>query len=102
MTPARRLALGLCGALWGALCGCAADYAARPPPAYRGEGRFPVETVRPDAIGAACSDRRSTGCYRFGRVILPNPCDWPGNEAFAQLACHEAAHARGWPADHPR
>jgi hypothetical protein len=38
------------------------------------------------------------GCYREGVVVLPDPCVFP-DEIFAQIACHEVAHRRGW--EHP-
>jgi hypothetical protein len=39
------------------------------------------------------------GCSRDGITYLPDPCAYP-EESFALTACHEAAHANGWPKDH--
>lgn len=33
-------------------------------------------------------------------IVLPNPCPLGDVEFFAKLACHEIAHARGWPGIH--
>lgn len=40
-------------------------------------------------------------CIRHNGVIyLPDPCAYGAREQFARLACHEAAHTSGWPAEH--
>ena len=39
-------------------------------------------------------------CVRHGVTFLPDPCAYGERETFARLACHEAAHVRGWPATH--
>lgn len=29
-------------------------------------------------------------------IVMPNPCNWPLGEAYAELMCHELGHINGW------
>lgn len=74
-----------------------------PPPDYRGEGVFLVRIVPRAAIERECAGAPTTwltdrvfGCTRGIVIIMPNPCEWPGQDPYAQLFCHEKGHALGW------
>jgi hypothetical protein len=34
-------------------------------------------------------------------IVVKNPCPYTYVDAYARLICHEIAHARLWPGDHP-
>jgi hypothetical protein len=102
-------ALALCGMVASCLAGCAeGSFVDAPPSQFRGPGFYAVRTVPTAQIATACAgvstvgERQGVvvGCAKGSVVILPNPCEW--SDAYAQLACHEQAHAaRGWANDHP-
>lgn len=89
--------LATCLPFW-TVISCASTYAPRPPDQYTGNKVLTVETVPVPTI--PCRTPTSTSCYTLGRIILPNPCDWPA-ESYAQMFCHEKGHALGWPTTHP-
>lgn len=41
------------------------------------------------------------GCAKGATVILPNPCAWPNESDYRDIACHELGHRNGWPPNHP-
>ena len=69
-----------------------------PPPEYRGDGHALVEFVPRSDMTALCDKLGVTGearieaCSRPGEIVLPNPCAWPVQESYAELACHELGH----------
>lgn len=75
-----------------------------PPMQYRGDTSFTVVTRSQDATTAYCREWGSRpdayACDVEGVVNMPNPCQWGGNDAYAQLLCHESGHHLGWPASH--
>ncbi len=74
----------------------------RPPKAHRANHIMVVKTIHYAKIEQFCAlktGRPKLACADIGGTVwLPNPCDYKGY--YAQLACHEFAHAQGWPADH--
>jgi hypothetical protein len=101
------LALALCGLC--AITPAHADFVKRPPARYRdNQPGVHIVQVPTGEIAALCgqiasrgekTDRTVVGCEKDGVVFLPNACEW--QDPYAQLVCHETAHAGGWPADHP-
>ena len=82
----------------------------QPPAKYRGDGLVAVEFVDPDKIPALCvagtnidlgANKVITACVKGAFMYLPNPCTWPNDSDYRQIACHELGHRNGWPANHP-
>lgn len=104
----RRKAVVLAAGL-GFLCGGAGLVSdARPPERFQGNTTVVLVTV--DDPDATC--RAMVGpdypkgvvieaCHRLGVIYMPNPCRFEG-EAWADMACHEAAHSLGWSGQHER
>lgn len=69
-----------------------------------------IAFVHPDLIAARCSERGkdmttwssldSVACQGDGWMMIVNPCLSDEESWFVAAACHELAHANGWPADH--
>lgn len=95
------LAIALAGC-----AGCAGEFVQRPPARYQHDATVIVRLHPANDIARDCAELGAVhrgsvvGCFAGLGVQLPNPCEWP--DPFAQLFCHELAHANGWPADHPR
>ena len=90
------------------LSGCTtARYAAEPPARFQKPATFIVMTT--PYVEEACQTQGwhlpanylYRACTKNGVVTIPNPCTWAPGDSYAELLCHEAAHAQGWPADHP-
>lgn len=76
-----------------------------PPHRYRGANTVLVEFLPPHAVPRRCAERgaaNAIACGNADALTLPNPCGMPGAGSFADLACHELAHANGWPPSHPK
>lgn len=78
-----------------------------PPDRYRqGDVKLDVEFVSKEEANRRCAGgvpvcgRVFYACVQGGKLIAPNPCDYPLDQSFAKLMCHETAHRRGWPASH--
>jgi hypothetical protein len=89
-----------------ALCGCAgAPFVQRPPARYQADTTVVVRLHRTEAIAGDCAalgadaNPRTVGCFAGLGIQLPNPCGWP--DPYAQVFCHELAHANGWARNHP-
>jgi hypothetical protein len=69
-----------------------------PPPEYQAPGRALVEFSARATINAECqqlgvqADGAVQACARPGEIVLPNACDWPVRESYAELVCHELGH----------
>lgn len=86
-----------------ALSGCErAPYVKQPPKAYQTNTTAMVRFEDTQKVWNACDRGPSVvGCARGVAITMPNPCQWPDDETYAQLLCHEMAHVNGWPANHP-
>ena len=104
MTKGRRALIGWTAAL---LLGCAlwaalftVALAQRAPIAYRGPVQITVQFASSENVENLCGMitggrlRNVEACANENVMILPDPCDYPGR--YAEIVCHEAAHARGW------
>lgn len=74
-----------------------------PPPEHRGPGTFLVRYVPREQIPALCAGAVGVSstdtlfaCARGPVLIMPNPCEWPFRDAYAELTCHELGHGHGW------
>lgn len=86
-------------------------FQARPAGAYRGATAMYVEFVSSQDIGLRCAERgavafgkptlNALSCSSSAMMTLPNPCSVIDGGWYADLLCHEMAHANGWPANHP-
>lgn len=68
-------------------------------------GARPVTIVfaHPDLAAGRCAPGergRVMVCRTAERVVAVNPCLYPDRGWYADLACHELAHANGWTGDH--
>lgn len=83
---------------------------ARPPARFQGSITMRMQFVAPSEVTTRCvaigDDPPPCGytwlaCTMIERreSIFPNPCASPG-DPYADLLCHELAHANGWPATH--
>jgi hypothetical protein len=104
----RTAILALAGAL--ALAGCSRPaHLERPPARFQGD-RAVVALLTADPIAAcrrigavAPEGRVLVACEQNNVLVLLNPCLIPpGEDEWADDACHELGHAGGWPANHPR
>jgi len=70
----------------------------RPPVEYQGDSNSMVTfTTDPDRVCRGISGHQGgpiLGCEFHGALVLPNPCQHAGT--YAEIACHEMAHANGW------
>jgi hypothetical protein len=81
-----------------------------PPVRYQGDRTVVVMFLDPEAVPAQCKamgdglelPAYAQACQKGGLIIMPNPCRWPTRSEYGDLACHELAHANGWPANHPK
>jgi hypothetical protein len=95
--------LALSAAMAMTVSASAPDFVTRPPAEFVGGPPIAMGLIVVPAhlIDAACrqiggrASNMIVGCYVDGFVILPDPCVFR-DEVFAQIACHEVAHARGW------
>lgn len=83
-----------------------------PPAEYRGNAQAAVFFLSPDGVQQVCAPAigyakgvivyacaKQTGKGQ-GIMVLPNPCPFgEAGERFAELACHELSHLRGWSHD---
>lgn len=106
----RRRALVLAALIGLAACGAptVGSFQQQPPDRYRADGLVAVQFVDPDQIPALCAAGQDLGagkvigaCVKGLFMILPNPCAWPNDSDYRQIACHELGHRNGWPASHP-
>lgn len=74
---------------------------------FRGDADIQVKFRSVDEINKICTGVNAPLCgYRFyacvkGNVMyLPNPCQYPDDNPYTSLLCHEIAHVNGWPAWH--
>lgn len=82
-------------------------YAGMPPQRFQGDGYGIVAYV--SDVSVYCGKREGVTIFACVREIdgvrvtyLPNPCRYGPQEWFANLACHENAHAHHrWPGNHP-
>lgn len=74
----------------------------QPPEGYRGDALALVKYLNRADITAYCislgapNEPDIAACARGSYIVLPNPCEWPLQEAYAELACHELGHRDGW------
>lgn len=107
--PAALLALCSASAAQAADLGPRMSAGLTPPSAYQGDAVVSVSFVDPERVPALCeamgarlaSGTYALACQTGGTIYLPNPCRWPNHSDYQRLACHELAHANGWPANHP-
>jgi hypothetical protein len=54
--------------------------------------------AQPPNVTEACSNTDT------GLIVMPDPCEFPKDDDFARLLCHEVAHLppNNWPGNHPR
>lgn len=81
-----------------------------PPLQYRNDTIVPVEFVNPMEVGFRCAERgakflnmpgvNSKACASPDLVTVPNPCMTITGGWYAELLCHELAHANGWSPTH--
>ena len=81
-----------------------------PPLQYRNDTVVPVEFVNPMEVGFRCAERgakflnmpgvNSKACASTDLVTMPNPCMTITGGWYAELLCHELAHANGWSPKH--
>lgn len=76
-------------------------YFPQPPAQYRKPVNTVVYFVDRSQVETLCSkseNDRVMGCAnpKSKVVVMPNPCDWPLGEAYAELMCHELGHINGW------
>lgn len=99
------LGLPLSLALWAGIAYCSQQaFAQRAPREFRGPISVQVQFESAIGVQAICSIITSgrlqnvEACGNAQRLILPDPCTYPGR--YAEVVCHEIGHARGWSADH--
>lgn len=68
-----------------------------PPDGYRGNASAVVHFVTREQVAKLCRhspNDRVMACASPENhvIILPNPCDWPLKDGYAELACH----VNGW------
>ena len=81
---------------------------ATPPARFRGDASVSLQFRDQPGINRECqplfgtppTGMKTDACEMDGRIIAPNPCDYPSSDAYAHLLCHELAHANGWPRTH--
>lgn len=71
-----------------------------------GSAAVTIAFVHPDLAAGRCAsgDAKTTGvvvCETSARIVAVNPCLYPEAGWYAELSCHEIAHANGWRGDHP-
>jgi hypothetical protein len=77
-----------------------------PPVRFQGGAKVSVQFATQvdinDQCGIAPCKMVTLACTKAnnGPLILPNPCSYGANDAYAKLVCHELAHRNGWPATH--
>ena len=85
-----------------------------PPVRFQGDNTATIAYVDPTLIDMLCGKApngwKTQACTTGNVTILPNPCTFPHDDAFAKLACHESAHLPrannvgdplpGWPREH--
>ena len=52
----------------------------------------------PGFVIKGCAGRTAEGTPI---MVVKNPCPRTNDDDYARLICHEIAHLRGWPGDHP-
>ena len=82
----------------------------KPPLEFRKDTVAAVEFVHPTKVGFRCAQRgakflalpgiNSAACSSTDLVTMPNPCMTFTGGWYAELLCHELAHANGWSANH--
>lgn len=83
-----------------------------PPERFRVLGLVPVVFAKFEDLPTLCGvdvppGKVLMGCTRRTKegvpiVFMPDPCPVAEVDYYARIACHELAHAGGWPGDHPR
>lgn len=75
----------------------------QPPEGYRHDAQAQVKFLNPRKMTAYCEGLGVRGerepisaCTRGRFMVLPNPCDWPVADAYAELTCHELGHRNLW------
>ena len=98
-----------------ALPGCVSIQALEPvispPGVYQRDNRVMVEFVSPAMVGIRCAERgarflgmpgvNAGACGDEHLITMANPCLTLTAGWYAEVLCHELAHANGWPSDHP-
>ena len=76
----------------------------RPPVRFTGDNATTVAFVNSSLIDRLCGMAplgfKTLACTGERVMVLPNPCAYPDEDAYAHLACHELGHVNLWPADH--
>lgn len=72
-------------------------YFPQPPLALQHDGQAHVKFMARGEVTAACEalgapEAAIAACTKGSLIVLPNPCQWPLHEAYAELACHELGH----------
>lgn len=62
------------------------------------ESEEDVEHICRDGKPKVCG-YKVLGCYKAGRLVMPNPCKYL-DQKYAKLLCHELAHVNKWPPYH--
>ena len=92
------VAFALGCAFWAIVASVA--FAQMPPRMFRGPVQITVQFTDAQNVESLCGMitggrlRNVEACANENVMILPDPCDYPGR--YAEIVCHEAAHARGW------
>jgi len=79
-----------------------------PPERYQGNGMAIIITADRHEIEEICADKLNhyaSACADIGgagRVWIENPCHVAHQHWYPALLCHEIAHVRMWPANHPQ
>ena len=103
MTKGQRTLIGIAFAFAFSLlmwCLIAQAFAQRAPQAYRGPVQITVQFTNAENVDGLCRMitedrlRNREACANEQIMILPDPCTYPGR--YAEVACHEIGHARGW------
>ena len=75
----------------------------KPPIEFQGAGTYIVKFVPRGQIAVECKNAplknvtdNIFACAKGRVLVLPNPCEWPIREGFAELSCHEIGHGNGW------
>jgi hypothetical protein len=81
-----------------------------PPAKFQFDSTVPVEFVAAHRVGFRCAERgakffgipgvNTRACANENLITMPNPCHLMGGGWYADLLCHELAHANGWPHNH--
>jgi lysozyme len=86
------------------------NYDGWPPRRFMENASARVHFAQQAEISKECDDTPNqagmvTEACSFGppnEIYAPNPCNYPADDNYARLICHEVVHLNGWPENHPR